>query len=70
VPYDALQPGGMLVVYVHAIGSRRSWLSPAVSVGAGTIACLDVYANSDGDLGRSMLYTTLAGTISAAVRRR
>ena len=64
VPQHAVRPGGTLVLFVHAIGSAGSWLSPGVPVGDGTLATLDVLADSDGGLSRSVLYT-VPGTSSA-----
>ena len=65
VPYNAVRPGGVLVLYLHAIGSQRSWVSPAVSVGEGTVATLDIHADRDGNLSRSMFYTTPGETAPA-----
>lgn len=59
VPSTALRPGGILVLYLHAIGSNSDWVSPAVLVDPTQAACLDIYANPDGDLSRSSLYTTI-----------
>jgi len=52
-----LQPGGFLVVLVHAIGSRSSWTSDAVSVGDGVLAILDVSADVFGNCSASSLHT-------------
>lgn len=60
VPFNAVRPGGTLVLYLHAIGSRRYWLSPAVSVGEGMLATLDIHSDRTGDLSRSNFYTTPA----------
>ncbi len=60
VDATALRPGGVLVVYLHAIGSAGSWISPAVMVDPTQAACLDIYANPDGGLSRTSLYTTVA----------
>lgn len=51
-----LQPGGVLMVRVHAIGTSGSWLSPALSVSPGDRVALDVYSNADGTLGRTQFY--------------
>lgn len=58
VAETSLQPGGVLRLYLHAIGSTRSWASPAVSVSSGTVACLDIYSDRDGNLSRSVFYTS------------
>ena len=51
-----LQPGQVLAVRVHAIGTRASWYSPGVAVHAEMTAYLDVYSGQDGDLSRSSLW--------------
>jgi hypothetical protein len=68
-----VQPSGMLVVRLHAIGTRYSWVSPGVQVDPGTRAYLEIYTNSDGALGRSTLWASPADAParapdSAAVR--
>lgn len=60
VPSTALRPGGVLVVYLHAIGSNTYWVSPSVLVDPTQAGCLDIYANPDGSLSRSSLYTAAA----------
>lgn len=55
-----LQPGGFLVVQLHAIGARGSWTSGAVSVSEGLLAVLDVNADSFGDCSTSSLHTIVA----------
>lgn len=52
-----LQPGGMLVVQLHAIGARGSWTSDAVSVRDGVQAILDIETDVFGDCSRSSLHT-------------
>jgi hypothetical protein len=56
VSQTALRPGGVLVVYLHAIGSRFSWTSPSLTVDPELDARLDIFANPDGNLSRSSLY--------------
>lgn len=51
-----LRPGGQLVVYLHPIGTRYYWTSPPVTVQSDVAACLEILANSDGNLSRSSLY--------------
>ena len=57
VPATELQTGGSLMLYLHAIGSARSWVSPAVLVSSDDAAVLEIYADPDGGLSRSTLYT-------------
>ena len=52
-----LQPGGTLVVMVHAVGAWGSWTSDAVSLGDGIVAVLDVSADPFGDCSTSNLHT-------------
>lgn len=59
-----LQAGGQLVLRLHAIGTRREWVSPAVTVGDGVVAMLDVYMDADGGMSRSTLQTGPAVTAS------
>lgn len=54
---SSLQPGGILGLRLHAIGTRSYWLSPTIPVGEGVVVQLDVYMNNDGDMSRSTLYT-------------
>lgn len=51
-----LQAGGRLVLRVRAIGSRREWISPALVVGAGAKARLNVYSTNSGDMSQSTLF--------------
>lgn len=51
-----LQPGGVLVVRLHGIGTNVSWDSPGVSVGPGDHVALDIYADANGTLNRSQLF--------------
>lgn len=52
-----LQTGSQLVLRLHAIGTRREWVSPAVTVGDGMVAQLDVFMDADGGMSRSTLQT-------------
>jgi len=52
-----LQPGGLLAVRLHAIGTRTSWTSAGVAVGSDMLAVLDVSADAFGDCSTSSLYT-------------
>jgi len=58
IPVHALRPGGVLVLYLHAIGSSNSWVSPSLLVDSDSDICLDIQANPDGGLSRSSLYLT------------
>ena len=60
-----LQTGGILVLRLHAIGTRRSFVTPAVSVGPETHPRLDIYSDAGGNLSRSVLYTTVVPDTSA-----
>lgn len=51
-----LQAGRQLMLGVRAIAGRSAWVSPALSVGNNVVARLDVMSDSNGDLGRSVLY--------------
>jgi len=57
-----LQPGGVLVVRVHPIGTSLSWTSPAVSVGDGLLAVLNVNSDGFGDCSTSDLHTVVVPT--------
>lgn len=65
VPPGNLQLGYMLVLRLHAIGSRYWWDSPGVTMDAETIAHLDIASDPDGNLSRSMLYTSSSDTIGS-----
>ena len=54
-----LQPGGFLVVEVHAVGTVGSWTSDAVAVSGDERAILEVNADAFGDCSTSALYTAL-----------
>lgn len=56
VPLSYLRPGGVMALYLHAIGSRYSWTSPAVTVDPEGVMRLEIHANPDGSLDRSTLY--------------
>ena len=68
VPATELQTGGSLMLYLHAIGSSRSWVSPAVLVSSEDAAVLEIYADPDGGLSRSTLYTRAIDDSSASGR--
>jgi len=52
-----LQPGDVLRVRVHPIGTRVDWLSPAVIVGSDEIPELRLIADARGALDMSSFYT-------------
>ena len=56
-----LQPGGRLVVRLRALGTRRTWTSPAVSVADGLRARLSVLSSNSGDMSQSTLIADYAG---------
>ncbi|MDQ8164113.1 MAG: hypothetical protein P3C10_16160 [Gemmatimonadota bacterium] len=51
-----LQPGGIMVLQVRAIGGRSTWTTPGLLVGVGSIAKLDVVATGTTDLSQSQFY--------------
>lgn len=57
VPVSELQAGNMLVVLVRSVGGRYTWYSPAVQMGSGTVARLDVVQTANGSLGQSQMYS-------------
>lgn len=57
VPMSELQPGNMLVVQVRSVGGRYTWYSPAVQMGSGIVARLDVVQTANGSLGQSQMYS-------------
>ena len=63
VPPNNLQLGYVLVLRLHAIGSRYWWDSPSVTMDAESVAHLDIASDPDGNLSRSSLYTSFADTI-------
>lgn len=60
VPITELQPGSMLVVQVRSVGGRYTWYSPAVQMGSGVVARLDVVQTANGALGQSQMYSQVA----------
>lgn len=57
VPVTELQPGDMLQVQVRSVGGRFTWFSPAVQMGPGVVARLDVVQTANGSLGQSQMYS-------------
>jgi hypothetical protein len=57
VPMSELQPGNMLVVQVRSVGGRYTWYSPAVQMGSGIVARLDVVQTANGSLSQSQMYS-------------
>ncbi|MDQ8172425.1 MAG: hypothetical protein P3B76_07045 [Gemmatimonadota bacterium] len=51
-----LQPGGIMVLQVRAIGGRSTWTTPGLLVGVGAIAKLEVVASGTTDLSQSQFY--------------
>lgn len=60
VPPAALRQGSLLVLYLHAVGSGSSWISPEVSVSAGVRPCLDINSDLSGNLRMSVFYSRIA----------
>ena len=71
VPANALRMSGILVLRLHAIGSRYQWTTPELTVSAGLKACLDITSDYRGDLSRSSFYSVVTEdtTVSLAVPR-
>ncbi len=61
LPKRALQLGGTLVLMLHAVGARSSWVSPGLTLPEGTTAHLDITADPSGDVSRSTLYAFPSG---------
>ena len=60
VPNLALRQGAVLVLYLHAVGSGSSWISPEVTVSEGVRPCLDIHADLSGNLRMSVFYSRIA----------
>jgi hypothetical protein len=60
VPRHALRAGHSLVLYLHAIGSNSSWISPEVTVSQDVVPCLDIHSDPSGNLDRSVFYSRVA----------
>lgn len=59
VPSSALRQGQSLALYLHAIGSNRSWVSPEVMVSPEVQPCLDIHSDLAGNLGMSVFYSRI-----------
>lgn len=59
LPRNAINAGGTLYLYLHAIGSNANWVAPAIVVSSDMRICLDIFADPSGDLSRSSVYTRL-----------
>jgi hypothetical protein len=66
----ALRADGSLGLFLHAIGSASSWASPSVPVSSDTRACLNIYADPSGYLGRSDLTTIVTDDSATASSAR
>ena len=60
VPPNALRMKEILVLRLHAIGSRYQWTTPELTVSTGLKACLDITSDFRGGLSRSSFYTVLS----------
>ncbi len=60
VPVTELQPGNMMVVLVRSVGGRYTWYSPAVQMGVGVVARLDIIQTANGSLQQSQMYSQVA----------
>jgi hypothetical protein len=56
IPEAELQAGGLLMLGVRAIAGRSTWVSPALQVGTGHTARLDVMSDNSGNLSQTALY--------------
>lgn len=56
VPSNALQPGGFMMLRVHAVGSNETWISPTIAVDPYVTVELDIQMDPDGNMRRSTLY--------------
>ena len=61
VPRHGVQASGSLVLMLHAIGAKSTWVSPSVVVPDGGAAYLEISSNPYGDLSSSVFYA-LAST--------
>ena len=61
IPPSDIQPGGILQIQVHAIGTNRTWTSRPVSVDPGGGAVLEIDMDANGYMGRSMLIPVSSG---------
>jgi hypothetical protein len=66
VPVAALRQRQTLVLYLHAIGSSRYWISPEVAVSPDVRPCLDIHSDLSGGLGMSVLYSRIVTEDSTA----
>jgi hypothetical protein len=57
-PHD-LQPGAVLVVQVHAIGTNHTWTSRSISIPSGGAAQLDIQMDPSGGMYQSVLVPLL-----------
>jgi hypothetical protein len=64
-----LQAGGALVLCLHGVGSRYAWVTPAVPVGRGMTAYLDVYTDDAGNPSRSRVWTSQGPATTRAPMR-
>ena len=59
VPRRFLQASGVLVIFLHAIGGRSQVL-PSLPLAPDEMAVVEIYADANGDLSRSVIYKGLA----------
>ncbi|MFN8579939.1 MAG: hypothetical protein U0163_03040 [Gemmatimonadaceae bacterium] len=57
VPRTAMRMNDVVVLRLHAIGSRYSWTSPELVVSPGLMGCLEIRSDYRGDLSRSSFYS-------------
>ncbi len=51
-----LQPGGVLQLELHAIGTNMRWVTMSLSVSPGEHVVLEIHSDANGNLSRSILY--------------
>ncbi|HVA57666.1 MAG: hypothetical protein WBQ26_00660 [Gemmatimonadaceae bacterium] len=65
---NLLQPGGVLQVRLHPIGTLVTWVSPSLQLSDGEHAQLDVYSDANGNLSQSVLYPLTDSTSAPPLR--
>lgn len=51
-----LQPGGVLQLQLHGIGTRTQWVSPPLSVSPGERVALEINADATGNMSHTVFY--------------
>ena len=61
VPANAVRADRSLTLQLHAIGTRRSFITPAIYLSEGEEARLEIFSRPDGNLDQSTLYVVPRG---------